>query len=329
MAFTLSKATRTLLVITSVLLVGDLIVVGLVGTGAIDPARFTVGDAERPVVVSSTTFLDDLILRVAGDKVNRVLLVGPGGDPHTYQPTTRDQVAIERAALVVLNGWGLEPGIEEMVESVGKPAHRVLHAAQGMEPHYEDDARTVPDPHMWLSIPRAKVYVANIRDALERVDPANAALYRANANATERELDVLDAHIRRILATIPADNRSLITTHDAFRYFGNEYGIRVVDTLWGVSTEVDYSPQDRAQLVQYLRQNRVPAVFVESSVARVEEFVGAACEAEARVGGTLFSDSLGLPGSGGHTYFTMMLKNAEILVTGLTGGGEDACTWKP
>src|SRR5687768_15453040 len=144
----LSRGLKILLGLVLAALVADLAVTGLVGAGAIDPARYSVGSEERPLVVASTTVLDDMVLRIAGDKVRRELIVGPGGDPHVYQPTPRDQVAIERADLIVLNGFGLEPRVEEMAASTRGGANVTIEAAAGLDPHYESyKGETVPDPH--------------------------------------------------------------------------------------------------------------------------------------------------------------------------------------
>lgn len=319
----LSKGIKVLLGVVLAALLADLLVTSLVGAGAIDPARFTVGDDARPLVVSSTTVLDDMVLQIAGDKVRRELLVGPGGDPHVYAPTPRDQVAVESARLILLNGFGLEPKIERMVESVLREDQTVVEAAAGLTPHYEDAAGKVPDPHMWLSVPRAKAYVENVAAALVEIDPANERLYRANAEAYLQQLDLVDARVREVLATIPPENRKLVTTHDAFRYFGNEYGIQVVDTVWGVTTDTEPGADAIRQMVERLRSFRVPAVFVEDSV-NPKLLEAAAAEAGVRVGGSLYSDSLGLPGSGAHTYAAMMLKNAATLADGLGGNSTGA-----
>lgn len=317
----LQRATKVLLGIVIALLAGDLLVTSLVGAGALDPEKFSVdaGEDERPLVVSSTTVLDDMVLRVAGDLVRRELLVGPGGDPHVYEPTPRDQVALESASLVVLNGFGLEVHIEEMVHSLSaQTERRVVVAAEGLDPHYEDDARTVPDPHMWMSIPRAKAYVDNIERALREVDPGHARIYEANADVYKAELDLLDKEIRRLIATIPAQDRKLVTTHDAFRYFADEHGIEVIDTVWGVTTDTQQGGEAVREMVDRLRAFDVRAVFVEDSV-NPELLEAAAREANVRVGGKLYSDSLGLPGSGAHTYTSMMLANARTLAGGLGG----------
>lgn len=315
----LQRGVKILLGLVLAALVADLAVTSLVGAGAIDPARYSVGSEERPLVVSSTTFLDDMVLRIAGDTVRRELIVGPGGDPHVYQPTPRDQVAIERAGLIVLNGYGLEPRVEEMAASVRTGHNVTIDAAKGLDPFYEPYAgKTVPDPHMWLSVPRAKVYVDNILAALVAMSPENARLYEANAQVFKMELDLVDASVRETIGTIPPENRKLVTTHDAFRYFGNEYGITVVDTVWGVTTDTEPTPEDVRELVEALRAQNVPAVFIESSV-NPKLLEQAAAEAGVRIGGSLYSDSLGLPGSGAHTYSSMMLANARILANGLGG----------
>ncbi len=297
-------------------------------------------DASKPLVVSSTTVLDDLVFQIAHDTVDRNLLVGPGGDPHDYEPTTGDQVAVEEADLVVLNGFGHEPMIERMVESVDKSEDRVLVPTTGLDPVYvaegawveevreeaedpDDVPDQIPDPHLWMTIPNAMVYVDNIRDQLIELFPENEALYRANAAEYKAKLELVDRTVRETLDTIPEEHRKLVTTHDAFRYFGGEYGIEVIDTVWGVTTDREVTAQEVAQLADNIRENNVTAVFPEDSV-RENLLVQAANEADALVGGTLFSDSLGLPGSQAHSFVSMMLYNAKTLAEGLGGDPEVA-----
>lgn len=315
----LSQGLKVLLSIVAVLLVADIAIAGLVGAGALDPERYTAGGGDdRPLVVSSTTVLDDLVLQLAGDTVRRELLVGPGGDPHVYEPTPRDQVVVESAALIVLNGFGLEKKIEHMVESVAKPSQLVVIAAEGLDPHYEKDAPTVADPHMWMNASRYATYVDNLRDALIELDPTKARLYAANADAYKEQLGLMDEKVRAIIESIPPENRKLVTTHDAFRYFGDAYGVAIIDTVWGVTTDTEPTAEDVRAMIENIRQQGVPAVFIESSV-NPKLLETAAAEAGVKIGGSLYSDSLGLPGSGAHTYLGMMLTNARTLASGLGG----------
>ncbi len=196
---------------------------------------------ERLDVVASFSILGDLVRNVGGERVSVTTLVGPDGDVHVYTPAPADAKKVADAKLVVINGLGLEGWLPRLVQSSGSKA-AIVTATQGIAP------RTLgshADPHAWQSVVNAKLYVANIRDALGAADPANAGIYRANAAAYLAKLDALDREVRDAVAQIPQERRKVISTHKAFGYFGDAYGIEFIAPL-GVSTESEASARDIA-----------------------------------------------------------------------------------
>jgi ABC-type Zn uptake system ZnuABC Zn-binding protein ZnuA len=271
-------------------------------------------------VVTSITILADLVRQVGGERVRVYSLLGPGQDPHTYEPVPRDGLALARARLVVLNGYDLDFWAERLLKGVqGGPL--VLRVAEGVPepplPWPGGDKRA--DPHLWMDPIRVVAYVEQIRDALSAVDPEGAPLYRQRAAAYSEELRRLDRWIAQQIATIPPERRKLVTTHDAYRYFGQRYGLEVLDTVWGISTEEEPSAASLARLLRNLRMHGVPA-FVETTInPKLMEQIAA--QAGVPIGGKLYADALGAPGSGAETYIGMMEANVRTIVAALGGGG--------
>ncbi len=266
---------------------------------------------ERLNVVASFSILGDLVRNVGGDRVSVTTLVGPDGDVHVYTPAPADAKKIADAKLVIINGLGLEGWLPRLVQSSGSKA-AIVAATQGIAPRkLGSDA----DPHAWQSVVDAKVYVANIRDALGAADPANAGVHRANAAAYLAKLDALDREVRDAVAQIPQGRRKVISTHKAFGYFGDAYGIEFIAPL-GVSTESEASARDIAAIITQVRSSKIPAVFLENiSDPRLIRRISA--ETGARIGGTLYSD--GLTGEKGDapTYIDMVRHNIRALTSAL------------
>jgi zinc/manganese transport system substrate-binding protein len=262
-------------------------------------------------VVTSFTILADFARNVGGDRVAVTSLVGPNGDVHGYVPSPADGQRLAAASLIILNGLGLEGSTERFMSTAAKDAKAVV-ASAGITPLRLGDAL---DPHAWQNVANAKVYVANIRDALIAADPTDKVLFEANAAAYLHRLDQLDADARAAIATIPADRRKLITTHDAFGYFGTAYGVEFL-APHGVSTEAEASARDVARIITQIRAQHIPAVFLENvSDPRLLQRI--ASESGARVGGTLYSDALTGPDGPAPSYIDMMHHNVKQLVTAL------------
>lgn len=267
-------------------------------------------------IVATFSILADLVKNVGGDRVEVKSLVGPNGDAHVYQPTPNDAKTLSDAKLVFVNGLGFEGWMARLVKASGTKAAMVT-ATKGVKPRKMDEGGHVEaDPHAWQSVPNAKVYVTNIYDALAAADPAGKATYAANASAYLAKLDALDVQVRAAVAAIPADRRKIITTHDAFGYFGAAYGVAFIAPQ-GVSTESEVSARDVAKIITQIKKQKIPAVFLEN-VTDERLLKRIADESGARVGGTLYSDALTDEKGVAPTYLDMMRHNVKQLAEALT-----------
>src|SRR5499426_2391348 len=250
---------------------------------------------DRLKVIASFSILGDLVKNVGGDRVEVATLVGPNGNAHVYAPSPGDAKKVADAKLVFVNGLGFEGWLERLVKASGTKAP-IAVATKGIKPlerageHGHDHDHGRADPHAWQSVANAKIYVANIRDALIAADPAGKSAYEANAAAYLGKLDALDQEVRAAVAAIPADRRRVISTHDAFGYFQQAYGIEFIAPQ-GVSTEAEPSARDVARIITQVKKQKIPAVFLENIAdARLMERI--AQETGARIGGKLYSDAL-------------------------------------
>lgn len=271
---------------------------------------------EKLKVVASFSILADLVKNVGGERIEVAALVGPNSDAHVYAPSPSDAKTLAAATLVFVNGLGFEGWIDRLIKASGTKAPMVV-ATGGVKPRkMEDDhGHGGADPHAWQSVANAKVYVANIRDALASADPAGQSAYGSNAAAYLARLDALEAEVKEAVAKIPADRRKIITTHDAFGYFAAAYGIEFVAPQ-GVSTEAQSSARDVANIIAQIRKQKIPSVFLENvSDPRLLKRIGE--ETGARIGGELYSDALTDPNGPAPTYIDMMRHNVSQLATAL------------
>ncbi|WP_374545448.1 metal ABC transporter substrate-binding protein [Rhodoblastus sp.] len=258
-------------------------------------------------VVASFSVLGDFVQEVGGDKVEVKSLVGPNGDAHVFQPSPADAQSLAAAKMIVVNGLTLEGWMTRLIEASGAKAP-VIVATKGITPREgEEDGKKGIDPHAWQSVPNAKIYVSNILAALIAADPADADYFRARAQSYQAALDETDKKVRAAIASIPAKNRKIITTHDAFGYFGEAYGFEFIAPQ-GLSTESEPSAKDVARLITQIKREHAPAVFLENiSDPRLMKRI--AQESGAKIGGELFSDSLSPPDGPAATYIAMMEHN--------------------
>jgi zinc/manganese transport system substrate-binding protein len=264
--------------------------------------------------VATFSILADLVKNVGGERVEVQALVGSNGDAHVYQPTPGDAKIIADAKVVFANGLGFEGWMERLVKASGTRAAMVI-ATKGVKPRKMDDGHAEADPHAWQSVPNAKLYVGNIRDALVAADPAGKSAYEANAKVYLAKLDALDAEVRTEIDKIPAERRRIITTHDAFGYFAVAYGVTFIAPQ-GVSTEAEVSARDVARIITQVRKQKIPAVFLENITDdRLLKRIGA--ESGARIGGTLYSDALTDEKGAAPTYIDMMRHNVRQLASAL------------
>ncbi|MBR0754975.1 metal ABC transporter substrate-binding protein [Bradyrhizobium jicamae] len=262
-------------------------------------------------VVASFSILADIVRNVGGDRINVTALVGPDSDTHVYSPTPADAKRIADARLVVINGLGLEGWLPRLLQSSGSKAP-IAVATKGIAPL---KLGTEADPHAWQSLANAKVYVENIRDALIAVSPADTAAFKANAVGYLAKLDALDREVREAVAKIPEGRRKVISTHGAFGYFAAAYGIAFIAPI-GVSTESEASARDVAAIITQVKTAKIPAVFLENiSDPRLIQRIAA--ETGAKVGGTLYSDSLTGEKGDAPTYIDMVRHNIKALTSAL------------
>jgi zinc/manganese transport system substrate-binding protein len=270
--------------------------------------------------VATFSILGDLVRQVGGERVEVTTLVGPNGDAHVYSPTPADGRRLADARVIFTNGLNFEGWIDRLIKSSGAKAPRV-EASRGVKPleereHGHGHGHGSPDPHAWQSIGNAKIYVANIRDALIAADPDGKAAYETQAAAYLARLDEVEAQAKSLAARIPPERRKIITSHDAFRYFEAAYGIDFVSPQ-GVSTDAEASAKDVGRIIQQIRREKIAAVFVENvSDARLMERI--AKETGARIGERVYSDALSEPGGPAGTYIDMMRHNIRAFSAALS-----------
>lgn len=273
---------------------------------------------EKLKAVATFSILSDFVRNVGGERVEVTSLVPPDGDAHVYAPTPADAKTLADAAIVFTNGLGFEGWIARLVKSSATKA-AVVATTAGIKPLRAVDAHGhshgAGDPHAWQSVANAKVYVANIRDALVAKDPAGKAVYEANAAAYVAKLDALDRELREAVARIPPERRRIITTHDAFGYFRAAYGVEFIAPQ-GVSTDSEASARDVARIITQIRRQNIPAVFLEN-VSDPRLLKRIAGETGAKIGGTLYSDALTGEKGDAPTYIDMMRHNIRTLSAAL------------
>jgi zinc/manganese transport system substrate-binding protein len=286
--------------------------------------------AEPLKVVATFSILADLVKNVGADKVAVTTLVGPDADTHTYQPTPSDARAVAQAQLLVTNGLGLEGWLVRL-KGAAKSKANVVVASTGVKPlTMEEEAdekaaasgqpkpskpRRISDPHAWQSLANGQIYVANIVKGLAEADPPNADFYRQTGGAYSAQLAALDRKIKEDLAAIPKAKRRVITTHDAFQYFGKAYDIAFLAPL-GISTENEPSAGDIAKLERQIKREHIKALFLENVTnARLIDQIGK--DTGAIVGPSLYSDALSKPDEPASTYVNMFEHNAATLKDGM------------
>ena len=312
------------------------------------------GTPERPVqAVATFSVLGNMVSRIGGEHVSVTTLVGPGGDTHVYQPTPAAASAVSQAHVLVVNGLDFEGWLDRLIEASEFAGVRVV-ATAGIEPlglehegeedldhhahgadddddhddHAEADSSAedhdddhaghhhgATDPHAWQSLRRAVVYVDNIATALAKADPENASAYYRNRATYVAEIEALDADIRDMFAELPPDSRTIVTSHDAFQYFGHDYGLTFIAPQ-GVSTASGASAKDVARLIELIRSQGIRAIFPEN-VADPRLLERIADETGAVVGGTLYPGTLSRPDGPAPTYLDMMRHNAQTIVQAL------------
>lgn len=284
---------------------------------------------DKPLkVVATTGMIADTAERIGGEAVSVRALMGPGVDPHAYRQTRTDIVAMAQADLVLWNGLYLEAQMEDVLADISRrtPVRAVAEAVPVDTRIAHDDYADRFDPHVWMDPELWQIVALEIRDAMIDAAPDHRDLFEANTAAFLEELEALDVYSETVLSSVPEQARVLLTAHDAFNYFGRAYGFEVVG-IQGISTESEAGLNRTTELVDMLVDRGISAVFVESSVSdrSIRALVeGAAARGhEVRIGGELYSDAMGAPGSYEGTYIGMIDHNVSTIAAGLGGSVPD------
>lgn len=290
------------------------------GCAAVNPNGTTSSAEDKPQIVATSTIIADLAKEVGGEDIQLTGILQPGTDPHVYEPVPADSRVLETADLILYNGYNLEPGLIKLMNAAGGNA-RKLAVGEVVKPLQLDKGKgeVVPDPHVWGSAENAVAMVNAIRDGLIELSPKDREKYTQRALELTDELKQLHSWINQQIQTIPPNNRQLVTTHDAFQYYGRAYGIAIAGTLIGISTEEQPSAQTVKRLVDSIKKIGVPAIFAETTInpALIKTV---AQEAGIKLAANeLYSDSIGAKGSDGDSYIKMMEANTRTIVEALGG----------
>ncbi len=282
-------------------------------------------------VLATTQQIGDVVKNVAGDSVDLTTLLGPGIDPHTYVATESDIETFQNADIIFYNGHHLEAQLERVLDQIaGEEGKTVVAVAEQLDETsllgWEPEAGLPNDPHVWNDVRLWKEIVFVVGETLGEADPANAETYQSNAESYAAELDDLHAYILGEVEKIPQEQRVLVTAHDAFGYLGRTYGLSV-EAVQGLSTETEASTADVQALANIVAERNIPAIFVETTISprtieAVQEAVRAKTGSDVTIGGELYSDAMGDPGTEEGTYIGMMRHNINTIVRALSAADE-------
>jgi len=265
-------------------------------------------------IIATASMIADMATNIAGDKMEIECIVPIGGDPHLHEPTPRDAILVSKANMVLMNGLTFEGWLSELIDNSGTNAETVLvtegiRAVESLT--YENSA----DPHAWMDVSNGLIYIKNIKDAFIKIDPENQSTYEANHEAYKKKLEELDQLIIDLIKTIPKERRILITSHDAFQYYGRRYGIQL-EAILGTSTDADVQTSDIMRINKVIKEHKVPAVFVESTI-NPKLLQQLAKDNNIVVGGQLYADSIGDEDSPAPSYYDMLKYNTITIVGAL------------
>ncbi len=283
----------------------------------------TASENERVQVVTTTSMITDLVKNVGGDLVDIQGLMGAGVDPHLYKASAGDVTKLTNADIIFYNGLHLEGKLVEVFEKMGSATKTQVALGEQLDTSTligSDYFASNYDPHVWFNIQYFKEFVGVVVGTLSRKLPQHADQFKANGDAYLAQLTALEKEIKGMIETLPEEKRILVTAHDAFNYFGKSYGFNVVG-LQGLSTATEAGVKDVQRLSQFIIDNDVKAIFVESSVPRrTIEALEAAVKAkdhDVTIGGSLYSDALGDTGTIEGTYIGMFRYNVTTIVEAL------------
>lgn len=272
--------------------------------------------ADKLPVMASFSILSDLVQVVGGDRIAVKTLVAADEDAHVFEPKPADAKNLLLSKLLVTNDLGFEPWAQKLVKSAGYKGQRVA-ASQGVKTRTMTDTKSKDetDPHAWQDPTNVVIYVRNIAAALSNVDPSGSSIYKTNSEAYVKELEELDAEAKTAFAAVSPEKRKVITSHDAFGYFGAHYGIRFIAPQ-GMSTEAEPSAKEVAKLIRQIQKEKIKAVFVEN-MGNPKLLAQLSKDAGVTVGPTLYVDALSRAGGPADSYLKLMRHNVTQLAAGM------------
>lgn len=266
-------------------------------------------------VVSSASIFQDMAKNIGGDKIESFSIVPIGGDPHLYEPKPSDAQLVKSADVILVNGLTFEGWINKLIDNSGSTA-KVHTITEGVDVLKSDKYKNAADPHAWMDASNGLTYVENIKNALVETDPKNKDFYTANYEKYRNEIAALDKYIAKEIKKIPEAKRMLVTSHDAFAYYGKRYNIRL-NALKGISTEAETQTSDMVRVARAIKETGVPAIFIESTI-NPQVIQQIARDNNVKIGGELFADSIGAKDSEGPTYVKMLRHNTDVIVKALS-----------
>jgi len=270
---------------------------------------------EQKKVLATASMIADMAQQIAGEKLSVECIVPIGGDPHLYDPVPDDARKAAQADLILKNGLTFEGWLQELIDNSGTKATQIL-VTKGVKSIESLAYANSADPHAWMNVANGLIYIKNIYEAIIALDPSNKDYYTSNYNAYKAKLEYLDQYIIDRVQSIPSKNRVLITSHDAFQYYGRKYGIQL-EAILGTSTDAEEQTSDIMRVNKVIRSRKVPAVFIESTV-NPKLLKQIATDNDVVIGGSLYADSIGDKDSPAPTYYDMMKYNTETIVAALS-----------
>jgi ABC-type Zn uptake system ZnuABC Zn-binding protein ZnuA len=286
----------------------------------LDPADL---NGERLQIAATTSIIGDVVAQIGGEAVDLTILMAPGQDPHSYEPAARDLTAVANADVIFVNGWDLEEGLISSLESIAGDTP-IVSISANIEPRVfgeaEGDHDHEVDPHVWFSVPNVEQWARNLEQVLGDLDPEKAAVYASNAASYLLELEELQTYTESALAEIPDERHFMVTNHNAFGYFADEYGFQILGSVIpAASTLAEPSAKDLAGLTASMEEHRVCTIFTETAVSDTlaqtvaGELTG--CETVNVV--PVYTGATGPAGSGADSYIGMFRANVDAIVGAL------------
>ena len=275
-----------------------------------------ISQKERLNVVASASMIADIASNIIGDLHDIDMIVPIGGDPHLHEPTPRDARLVAAADLILINGLTFEGWISELIEFSGTKGETIT-VTEGIDVLTSQAYANSSDPHAWMDVSNGIFYARNIYQAISKLDPTNEQIYASNLEAYIAELTTLDKEIEIMIKSIPETQRVLVTSHDAFQYYGRRYGIQL-EAIMGISTEAEAQTADIRRVNKVIKESGISSIFIESTI-NPKMIQQIASDNKISIGGKLYADSLGGPDSPASTYLKMLRYNTKTIVDALKG----------